>query len=95
MLMLIENLEILFGVTINFVIYLGVIKMSLISELKAIKATLTTATLITEEKVGDIVAKAIKPTQDTTAELVAFTGLDEDKPAPSQPVTQPSTQPVE
>lgn len=68
-------------------IFLGVI-MSLNSELKAVKETLAKIVGVTEDKVNEIVSNAVKPIHDRAEELAVFTGVDEDKVPPTQPVAQ-------
>lgn len=77
---------IILGLYLLIFIFLGVVIMSLNSELKAVKETLSKIVGVTEEKVTEIVNTAIKPIHDRAEELAVFTGVDEDKTPTTQPV---------
>ena len=85
MMLMEEIIFIVLGLFLLIFIFLGVFVMSLNSELKAVKETLAKIVGVTEEKVGEIVAGAIKPIHDRAEELAIFTGVDEDKTPPAQP----------
>ena len=69
-----------------FFIFLGVILMSLNSDLKIVKEKLEKLANVTEEKVNEIIKNSLKPLQDRAEEIAAFAGVDEDKTPPTPTV---------